>query len=70
MAFYTVTEYAKKRGISRQAIVKSINAGKMNLLPGIEKVEFVEAGPFGRKMYLLTYKQDESEHGTSISKNP
>lgn len=62
--------YAKKRGVTRQAVNEAMRKGKMHLLPGVEKVDRI-IGEHGKCMYILTFNPNKlNEDGKSIGSVP
>lgn len=50
----SIPQYAALMGISRQAVHKSVKAGKLKLLKGVASVEILTLAK-GRILYLLSY---------------
>lgn len=56
----TIGGYAKRIGISRQAVWKSVNTGNRKNLPNVTSIEMVESA-LNKKIYILTYNPESNE---------
>lgn len=54
----STSAYAKKVGISQQAVSKSIKLGKIKRLKGVESVDEIQSAGTKRKIYVINYNPD------------